>query len=142
MGKKRKTVNVDALDKGMNAAIAEAKRTLPNFFRAWEKPRPGQESFLLKVVFYGDDDATPEHLWIADLEYEGEKLVGTVANEPQTAALEYLQRVTLDDLECVSDWMYVDNGRLVGGYTTRAIRDRLSPKERAAFDKAVPYRID
>ncbi|MBL9149475.1 MAG: DUF2314 domain-containing protein [Phycisphaerae bacterium] len=143
MGQKRKIVNVDAEDKAMNAAIAEAKRTLPTFLRAWERPKPNQESFLLKVEFFGDDDeATPEHIWIADLAYEGDDLVGTVANEPQTPGLSYLQRVTIEDLECVTDWMYIENGRLVGGFTTRAIRNRLSPKERAAFEKAVPYRFD
>ena len=38
-----------------------------------------------------------------------------------------------------SDWMYVDHGKLVGGYT---LRDRLSPSERPEFDRSVPFKVE
>ena len=41
----------------------------------------------------------------------------------------------------ITDWMYIDKGRLVGGYTTRLIRARMTPAERAALDKASPYKF-
>jgi uncharacterized protein YegJ (DUF2314 family) len=37
--------------------------------------------------------------------------------------------------------MYVDNGTLVGGYTTRLLRKRLTPEERKELDARVPYRF-
>ena len=39
----------------------------------------------------------------------------------------------------ITDWMYVEDGRLVGGYTMRAIRDRLSSDARAKFDAGSPF---
>jgi len=38
--------------------------------------------------------------------------------------------------------MYVDSGRLVGGYTIRVMRAQMSPEERAAFDAEMPFRIE
>jgi uncharacterized protein YegJ (DUF2314 family) len=44
--------------------------------------------------------------------------------------------------ERISDWMYVHEGRLVGGYTIRVMRDRLSPAERLRFDQGLPFKIE
>jgi uncharacterized protein YegJ (DUF2314 family) len=38
--------------------------------------------------------------------------------------------------------MYVENNKLVGGYTIRVLRDGLSASERADFDKEFPFKID
>jgi uncharacterized protein YegJ (DUF2314 family) len=42
----------------------------------------------------------------------------------------------------VSDWMAIDDGRLVAGYTLRVIRDRMPADERAAFDAQMEFSID
>ena len=51
------------------------------------------------------------------------------------------QKVTVEPSK-ISDWMFVQNGRLVGGYTLRVLRDAMSPSERKEFDKNVPFVID
>jgi uncharacterized protein YegJ (DUF2314 family) len=38
--------------------------------------------------------------------------------------------------------MYIDKGRLKGGFTIRVMRDKMSAKERADFDKNVPFKLD
>ena len=42
----------------------------------------------------------------------------------------------------ISDWMFVDEGKLVGGYTLRVLRDSMSPAERAEFDKSVDFVVE
>jgi uncharacterized protein YegJ (DUF2314 family) len=42
----------------------------------------------------------------------------------------------------IMDWMYVEDGKLVGGYTIRVQRDSLDMNERAEFDQSVGYRIE
>jgi uncharacterized protein YegJ (DUF2314 family) len=44
--------------------------------------------------------------------------------------------------DTISDWMYVENNRLVGGYTVRILRNRLSLVQRKALDDSVPYKIE
>ena len=51
------------------------------------------------------------------------------------------QRVTLAPRE-VSDWMFLKNGKLMGGYTTRVLYARLSPEDKALFDKEADFKIE
>jgi uncharacterized protein YegJ (DUF2314 family) len=41
----------------------------------------------------------------------------------------------------ISDWLYIDNGNLVGGYTVRVHYNELSPKEKQEFDREANFKI-
>lgn len=51
-----------------------------------------------------------------------------------------MQRVEFEPLY-ISDWMYIEDGYLVGGYTTRVIRDRMTEEERKKHDAQAPYKF-
>ena len=126
-------------DAEMNAAITTAKQSFGRFLDAFLDPQPGQSAFEVKAVFVEGDNA--EHLWLADLDLsDAHHLKGTVANKPALLSLRFKQRVEFEPSQ-ITDWMYVQDGKLVGGYTTRVLRDRMSPQKRAAFDAASPYRF-
>jgi uncharacterized protein YegJ (DUF2314 family) len=122
----------------MNQAIDQARATLPQFLRAFSNPNADQASFLLKVRFQSGHEN--EHIWLADLDLSKSLSLGTVANKPKLRGFDFMQRVTFRIAD-VSDWMYVQGGYLVGGYTTRLIRSRLSAQERAAMDAEIPFTI-
>ncbi len=42
----------------------------------------------------------------------------------------------------ISDWMIVENNTLVGGYTIRVLRNRLSAEDRKKFDQSLPFTIN
>jgi uncharacterized protein YegJ (DUF2314 family) len=42
----------------------------------------------------------------------------------------------------ISDWMYVENKKLIGGYTIRVLRDNMPPEERREFERSVPFTLD
>jgi uncharacterized protein YegJ (DUF2314 family) len=48
----------------------------------------------------------------------------------------------LVNLADLSDWMYLEDNRLVGGYTLRVLRDSVSPEARARMDSQLPFRIE
>jgi uncharacterized protein YegJ (DUF2314 family) len=131
-----RTIGVAPDDREMNAAISEARRTIKQFFDAFANRRKGQTSFLLKVAFVSGDQV--EHIWLADLDFSGAKPKGVIANEPQIPGFRFEQTVEFY-LARVTDWMYVDNGTLVGGYTTRLLRSRMSPEDRKKLDAQAPY---
>ena len=131
-------VPVRADDQQMEAAIKQARSTLPHFFQAMANPKPNQKSFLVKVAFRRDK--VEEHIWVADLSFAGKTPRGVVANEPKIKGIRFMEHVSFDRAD-VSDWMYLQDGRLIGGYTTRLIRGRLSPEERKEFDASAPYKI-
>jgi uncharacterized protein YegJ (DUF2314 family) len=127
-------------DPKMQAAIAKARSTVPEFIAALKAKIPGTDGFAVKVLFKDGDKG--EHMWISRPTYVGGKFHGVIGNEPK-----FVRNVRLGQLYSVApteitDWMYVEKGKLVGGYTLRAIRDAKTPEERAAMDRELPFTID
>ena len=133
-------VQVSSDDARMNAAIAKARATVGTFVRALRAPKASQWRFSIKVKI-SEADAR-EHFWLSDVRYDGSVFSGKIANDPDVVTtVEFGQAVSARPAE-ISDWMYVDHGKLVGGYTTRVLRDRLSPSDRAEFDRSVPFKVE
>jgi len=105
---------------------------------AFFNPTIKQGAFLVKAVFV--EGRQIEHNWIADLEISDMHFRGVIANEPVLPGLKFKQLIEFKPAQ-VSDWMYIDDGYLVGGFTTRVIRDRMSPEARKAHDAAAPYKF-
>jgi len=82
-----------------------------------------------------------EEFWV-DLEtFANGQFTGHIANEPLNLHSVRLGDRIVVDRERIRDWMYVDRGRLVGGYTIRALRSALSEDARKAFDATLPFEI-
>jgi uncharacterized protein YegJ (DUF2314 family) len=133
-----KTVPFSSEDAEMEAAIGQAKARFGQFIAVFCNPTQKQKSFLVKVVFIEAEEY--EHIWMADLDFNGQKPSGVIANEPNLPRLKFMQRVEFEP-SYISDWMYIEDGYLVGGYTTRVIRGRMTPEERQEFDAQCPYKF-
>jgi uncharacterized protein YegJ (DUF2314 family) len=127
-------------DDEMNAAMARARATVDRFIGALRKPKRSQEQFSFKLPI-ADGDET-EHFWASDVSYDGRAFHGRIGNDPEVVKNVKFGDPVRATPGQISDWMYVDDGRLVGGYTVRVLRNRLPPKERSHFDASVPFRID
>ncbi len=126
--------NVSTDDVEMNAAIKRAQDTLPLFIRAFQSPTPTQKKFLIKAEFpYGGaNDA--EYIWLNNLSYEGNQFEGNVGNEPiYVLNIKLGDRVTVSTSR-ISDWMIIDDNRLLGGFTIHVLRNRMTDAERKQFD--------
>ncbi|WP_082960111.1 YegJ family protein [Maribacter hydrothermalis] len=124
--------NVEDDNAKMNQAMEAAKNSVQEFQDALLSDNPNFEFFAIKQKFEAIEGT--EHIWIQDIQLVDTDFMGIVANEPV-----YAQKVKLGDTisidrSNISDWMYYDEGKVVGGYTIRVIRDELSPEEQAQFD--------
>ncbi len=133
-----RTVPFSPADVEMETAIGKAKASFGQFIEAFCHPTEQQAGFLVKVVF--DEGEQREHIWLADLDFSGTNPSGVVANEPNLPSLKFMQRVEFDP-SYISDWMFIENGYLVGGYTTRVIRGRMTSEERQQDDAQAPYKF-
>lgn len=120
----------------LQAAVDAARQSIGQFLEAFTDPKPGQGSFLVSVAFI--EGTRFERIWVSSLDFSGETLRGVIASEPALAGFVFGQSVEFTYPQII-DWMYVEDGRLVGGYTMRVIRDRLSADRRAQFDAEVPF---
>ncbi len=132
-------VKVALGDPEMTQAITKAQATLDRFIASLRSPKSWQQSFLVKGRFTTLGEV--EHIWVADISFDGRLFHGVLANEPRLPGLKFKQLVTVSR-EDVSDWMYIANNKLVGGYTIRVLRKRQSKEEREREDASRPYTID
>jgi uncharacterized protein YegJ (DUF2314 family) len=124
----------------MHHAVTEARKTVGEFIAALNHPAPGQQDFEIKKPFIQKGQV--EHIWLSDVQFVGNRFQGRVDNQPRK-----IQGLKLDQLVSVkpneiSDWLYIDHGKLVGGYTVRVQYNELSPKEKQEFDRAADFKIE
>jgi uncharacterized protein YegJ (DUF2314 family) len=120
-------------DPDMNAAIEQARSTLDEFIESLHSPSPTQVYFSVKAGF--PYDGTLEHIWLDDVSFDGQDFHGVLGNEPiYLDGLHLGDEVTVSTAD-VSDWMIVDGGRLLGGFTIHVLRSRMSDEERQQFDQ-------
>ncbi len=136
------TYAVDDKDSQMERASARARRSVSQFIEALKSPKPGQTDFQVKKLFIAKDGGRSEHIWLADVHFTGNRLHGIVDNQPKyIKGLKVGDRASVNPDE-VSDWSYVENGHLVGGYTVRVIYGELSAQEKSDFEKQVGFQIE
>jgi uncharacterized protein YegJ (DUF2314 family) len=136
----RLAVAVPTDDALTEAATGEAIDSLDRFIAALAHPSPGQSDFSVKVPLR--DGGTLNLLWLQHVTCDGPTFTGLLG--PDAAEIpghSRGERVTIGARE-IADWMFVENGRLVGGFTLRAIRERLSGDDRARFEKSMWFKFD
>ncbi len=132
------TVNDD--DMQLERANRRARRTVGQFITALRSPRSGQRDFLVKKAFI-TPQGQAEHIWLSDVKFTGNRFVGTVDNKPNNIpGLKIGARASVNPDE-ISDWSYVDNGKLVGGYTIRVLYAEMSPEEKLDFEKHADFHV-
>ncbi len=114
-------------DAAMNAAMAEAKRTLPVFLARFANPQASDSLFSVKYPLEGY-----EHIWMSDLAFDGASFSGTLSNVPINPDYSQGQRVT-GAVADISDWTWRNGDYTEGHHTTRVLLDKVDPAQAAAI---------
>ena len=121
-------------------AVEQARKTVGEFIKALQHPAAGQTDFEVKKPFVEGNDV--EHIWLSDIEFAGGHFKGKVDNAPMKIhGLKIGQVVSVNPDE-ISDWAYVDNGKLVGGYTIRAHYEALTPAQKKEFLREADFKLE
>ena len=131
-------VLVKAEDPAMTTAREKARATLDTFLAAYAAPVAGSRAYSVKVKV--SDGKAVEYFWVKKLRREGDGFAGNIDNEPETVhSVKNGQEIRFARAE-VTDWMYLDNGKMRGNFTACALLGRETPAEREKFRKA--YGLD
>jgi uncharacterized protein YegJ (DUF2314 family) len=123
----------------MHRAVIQARKTVHQFITALQHPTAGQKDFEVKKPFVAGKQI--EHIWLSDVQFVGHRFQGKIDNRPKNIpGLKVGQLVSVNPNE-ISDWLYIDNGNLVGGYTIRVHYNELSPPQKREFDREADFRI-
>jgi uncharacterized protein YegJ (DUF2314 family) len=127
-------------DKQMDRAVENAQKTLGFFIAALNAKKDGDSVFEIKKGFIDGDKV--EHLWIRRITFDGKNFHGQIDNRPlEIKNVHAGEHVTIAPAD-VTDWMFLKDGKLIGGYTTRVLYARLSPQEKATFDQHAEFKIE
>ncbi|HLH11412.1 MAG TPA: DUF2314 domain-containing protein [Methylovirgula sp.] len=138
------TVKVPHMDPDMSAAFARAAAGLDAFLEKWRNPPPGAERFAVKIglvdsssppgyeVVRPDSDTSDivEWFWVNDLRIDGADFSGRLANDPEDLHNVSLGQTVHFKREDIGDWMYRQDGKIVGNATACAALAHASPQER------------
>jgi uncharacterized protein YegJ (DUF2314 family) len=120
-------------DPVMAAAMAKARKTLPNFLTVAAAPKADMEGFAVKVAIRDGDNA--EYFWITPFTTKDGTFSGEINNQPrQVHSVTLGQTITFGQSEIV-DWMYIDGDKMKGNYTACALLKSASKKEAEEFKK-------
>lgn len=136
---KPKVYTISPYDTEMNNAIETAKQTLDSFDYAFKNNSRIFTFFGLKKRF--KENQIIEHVWIGNIQIKNGKYIGIIDNIPEKIKNVKLGDTVKIDKRDISDWMYIKNSKLYGGYTTRLLVKRMSKKEREQFDKESGLKI-
>lgn len=116
-------------DRDMNAAIAEARRTLDQFLAVARNPPAGATGFKLKVML-SDANGT-EHFWFTPFKETRDGFSGVLANTPDKVKSFTEGKVYAFKRGQISDWGYQLNGKQIGSYTV-CVLFKTMPRDEVA----------
>ena len=109
-------------DPKMLTATAEARKTWPDFVKAFRNKPENSESFSAKFPFDAPDQK--EFMWVEVVSIKGDTVVGRLGNDPVWVKdLKLGDEVKMNVSE-LSDWMYLKDGEIVGGYTVKVLMEK------------------
>ncbi|TDW48932.1 uncharacterized protein YegJ (DUF2314 family) [Flavobacterium sp. 270] len=137
-----KVFYADGENPKMIEAYKRAQETFKYFWRelSWEQRRiiPALDVSCVKVAFMQevDNETIVEHMWINDVNFDGETIYGILVNDPNE-----LTNVNNGDeiaipINQISDWLFASQEKTYGAFTIQAMRSEMSDEERNAHDEA------
>ncbi|HWB61242.1 MAG TPA: DUF2314 domain-containing protein [Chthoniobacteraceae bacterium] len=126
-------------DTEMRMAVRDARGSVDKFIAALQSPAKTQHDFEVKKPFVQDGNV--EHIWLSHVTYSGHRFHGNVDNHPKfIKGLKFGQHVSVNPDE-ISDWAYIDNGQLVGGYTVRVLAGGMDEAGKKKLQTQGNFRI-
>lgn len=124
-------VEVQASNEKMNAAMDHARETVNVFIERLTNPQPSDSEFGVKVKI--QDGENVEFLWVSDISFADGAFSGNIANDPQSVKnVRFGQKVSVKSDE-ISDWKYLDNGKMIGNFTMRVLLEYIPPEQAKAI---------
>jgi uncharacterized protein YegJ (DUF2314 family) len=135
------TLITSATDAELEAAIVKARDSLDTFIAKITTPHTDRTFVVVKVRFYPPGEVSQD-IWVDEVTYSNGVFRGTMGDDIPALKLEMGEKITIIDEENIVDWMIVEDGKMIGGFTIRLAVQRMSPEERERFLETLDYSIE
>jgi uncharacterized protein YegJ (DUF2314 family) len=134
------TSTTSTTDAELDSAIKQARDSLDTFITKLATPHVDRRVIAVKVRFSPPGEL-PQDLWVDEVTYEDGVFRGNIGDDIPTLKLEAGEGIKIDEND-ILDWMIVEDGKLIGGYTIRLAVQQMSPEEREQFLETLDYTIE
>ena len=127
-------------DLEMRKAIRAARISVDSFVDMLNSPAGDQHGFNVRARITEKKSCRGEvHVWLdPPVRLEGEFFMGTVGCSTGISGADCGDLLAVPKYQ-ITDWMFIENGKLVGGFTYRVARSRLSAKARCQLDREAGF---
>jgi len=110
----------------------------------WPDVRPGGAPRATKINGERLTAVANRQVWIKveSVDRQKNEYAGSLASEPDNIEKLKIGSPCQGSFANIRDWMFVENGKLVGGYTERVLYSHYSEKEKEIFKRDSKYRIE
>lgn len=127
-------------DAELDAAIQQARDSLPTFIQTIATPHTDRTIVAVKVRFTPPGES-PQDIWVDEVLYSDGVFRGSMGDDIPLMKLEVGETIVIDEKD-ILDWMVVQDGKLSGGYTIRLAMQRMDADERQRFLQSLDYVIE
>jgi uncharacterized protein YegJ (DUF2314 family) len=127
-------------DPEMEEAFRQARDTLESFIQKIGTTHPDRTLVAVKVHFVLPDDSSQD-IWVDQITYQNGSFHGVMGDDIPTLKLSVDEKIRIDPKDIV-DWMIVEDGKLIGGYTIRLAYKRMTPAQKERFLETVNYSVE
>jgi len=128
------------LDVEQEAAFSDARNTLNLFIERIGTPHPTRTFVAVKTRFF-PPDSSPQDIWVDNVTYNDGLFHGSMGDDIPSLRLYFGDDVEVNP-EDILDWMIVEDGKLIGGYTIRLAYKHMTPEEKENFLETLDYSLD
>lgn len=128
------------VDFEMEAAFTQAHATLHEFIQHIATPNITRTFAALKVRFKLPDGSAQD-IWCDNVTHRDDQFTGNMGDDIPALRLAFDDRITIPAAD-ILDWMIVENGKLIGGFTIRVAYSRMTPEEQQLFLNDAGYSVD
>lgn len=131
--KRDQTARVATNDPDMAAAFRKARASLKEFLALVRSPRPSITNYAVKIgIPYRGGT---EYFWISRFVQKDGVIIGRIDNTPRSVtSIREGERISFEEGDVV-DWLYRENGKMIGNFTACALIKKEPPQQAAAFKK-------
>jgi uncharacterized protein YegJ (DUF2314 family) len=127
-------------DTELDAAIQQARDSLPTFIQTIATPHADRTIVAVKVRFTPVGESSQD-IWVDEITYSDGIFRGSMGDDIPSMKLEVGEKIVVDEKD-ILDWMVVQDGKLIGGYTIRLAMQRMDADERQRFLQSLDYVIE
>ena len=127
------TVQMEQSDSELLRIAEDARRTLPVFFQHLTRAGAGENNFCIKHPFKADNGAgfVMEQVWLTGIYFKNGEYYGILAGAPMLISGMEKGDTRTFDIEAITDWMYVRNGKITGGRSIKYLLENIPENRRS-----------